>query len=88
MNMMRPSTIWSSKVSSTLSSWAIVLHDMQGCALRPDLALMPDGDLTEVGEKGLFQSSLHDSILKLDNLGITVSYLNVCRYSINLLFES
>lgn len=22
------------------------------CALRPDLALMPEGDLTEVGEKG------------------------------------
>lgn len=22
------------------------------CALRPDLALLPDGDMTEVGEKG------------------------------------
>jgi len=23
------------------------------CALRPDLALMSDGDMTEVGEKGI-----------------------------------
>ena len=23
------------------------------CALRPDLALMPQGDMTEVGEKGM-----------------------------------
>lgn len=23
------------------------------CALRPDLALLPDGDMTEVGEKGI-----------------------------------
>lgn len=24
------------------------------CALRPDLALMPEGDMTEVGEKGQY----------------------------------
>ena len=24
------------------------------CALKPDLALLPEGDLTEVGEKGEF----------------------------------
>ncbi|KAF9054322.1 metal resistance protein YCF1 [Panaeolus papilionaceus] len=26
---------------------------VEGCALGPDLALLPDGDLTEVGEKGI-----------------------------------
>ncbi|OBZ66416.1 Metal resistance protein YCF1 [Grifola frondosa] len=26
---------------------------LDACALRPDLALLPDGDLTEVGEKGI-----------------------------------
>ena len=26
------------------------------CALRPDLALMPQGDQTEVGEKGITMS--------------------------------
>ena len=26
---------------------------LDACALRPDLALMPEGDMTEVGEKGI-----------------------------------
>ena len=25
---------------------------LSACALRPDLALLPNGDMTEVGEKG------------------------------------
>lgn len=28
-------------------------REILACALRPDLALLPDGDLTEVGEKGI-----------------------------------
>lgn len=30
-----------------------VLVIIPACALRPDLALLPDGDMTEVGEKGI-----------------------------------
>ena len=84
MNTMRRSTIWFSKVNfvhdfSVVSLWHL------GCALRPDLALMPNGDLTEVGEKGLFPySSLNvlRSWTIFYNLGITVSLINIPRHSV------
>jgi hypothetical protein len=51
--MMKYSITWSSKV---WSSYMLLSDELQtshlGCALGPDLALLPQGDMTEVGEKG------------------------------------
>jgi hypothetical protein len=51
--MMKYSINWSSKVCSlyVLSFNELKVTNL-GCALGPDLALLPQGDMTEVGEKG------------------------------------
>lgn len=52
-----------------------ILNIFLACALRPDLALLPEGDATEVGEKGaafvliVIKLSAHNRYL----LGITLS---------------
>ncbi|KAI0788813.1 metal resistance protein YCF1 [Abortiporus biennis] len=55
-----PQTPWI--MSATIKDNILFSHDfdevfynlvLDACALRPDLALMPDGDMTEVGEKGI-----------------------------------
>jgi hypothetical protein len=45
------------------------------CALKPDLELLPQGDLTEVGEKGMFWSTFGDPMMLMvvRFIGITVS---------------
>lgn len=40
------------KFNHYICSEYVVLTTELACALRPDLALMPQGDMTEVGEKG------------------------------------
>jgi len=45
------------------------------CALRPDLALLPQGDMTEVGEKGTPESSLSEPLRSLLH-----NYLQELRY--------
>ena len=51
--MTKYSITWLSKVCS---SYLLSFNELQimhlGCALGPDLALLPHGDMTEVGEKG------------------------------------
>ena len=51
--MMKYSITWSSKVCPL---YVLSFNELQvthlGCALGPDLALLPQGDMTEVGEKG------------------------------------
>jgi ABC-type cobalamin/Fe3+-siderophores transport system ATPase subunit len=56
MSMMRCFIILSLKVCTIQSheTWLTFLYT--ACALKPDLELLPQGDLTEVGEKG---SSVH-----------------------------
>lgn len=50
-------------------------HIPEACALRPDLALMPQGDMTEVGEKGELDLGLCSCIVLLKQfVGITVSF--------------
>lgn len=60
MNTMRRSTISSSKVrASPLLDYRRGIVNrllLLACALAPDLALLPQGDMTEVGEKGKFSS--------------------------------
>lgn len=46
-----------------------MLYSRIACALRPDLELLPQGDLTEVGEKGM---SNQPSFSFLPNLTIDV----------------
>ncbi|KAJ3484887.1 hypothetical protein NLI96_g5332 [Meripilus lineatus] len=47
---------------------------LDACALRPDLALMPQGDMTEVGEKGELDLGLCSCIVLLKQfVGITLS---------------
>ena len=56
------------------------------CALRPDLALLPQGDMTEVGEKGTPESRLSEPLryllhnylqeLQYVNSGPRLSYAN------------
>jgi ATP-binding cassette, subfamily C (CFTR/MRP), member 1 len=36
-----------------LKSYTLTDIGSIACALRPDLALLPNGDMTEVGEKGI-----------------------------------
>ena len=51
---MKPSTILSSTVSVATPVVCAAAHiSFTACALRPDLALLSDGDMTEVGEKGI-----------------------------------
>ena len=48
------STILSLTVSATaLASDPLTYIQPPACALRPDLALFSDGDMTQVGEKGI-----------------------------------
>lgn len=50
----KPSTILSLTVSVVTSIiHAVIYVGFAACALRPDLALLSDGDMTEVGEKGI-----------------------------------
>ena len=57
MSTTKYSITWSSKVRSSivhvinLMSYKYIQRVL-GCALGPDLALLPHGDMTEVGEKG------------------------------------
>ncbi len=48
----------------------LALYDtvLQACALRPDLALLPAGDQTEIGETILPVSCITDSLLETSNL--------------------
>ena len=51
--MMKYSITWSSKVWSLyMLSYDELQMPYLGCSLGPDLALLPQGDMTEVGEKG------------------------------------
>ena len=52
-SMTKYSITWSSKVCSLfMLSFDELQTIHSGCALGPDLALLPHGDMTEVGEKG------------------------------------
>lgn len=55
MNTMKHSIIWLLKVfiiGISLCAYFIEIAFCIGCALGQDLALLANGDLTEVGEKG------------------------------------
>jgi hypothetical protein len=41
----------------------IVFATLIACALRPDLALLPQGDMTEVGEKGVLKLRLSQELM-------------------------
>jgi len=50
------------------------LNTFLACALGPDLALLPEGDATEVGERGTaFPLSVFFCLLMDISLGITLS---------------
>jgi hypothetical protein len=62
---MKRSTILSSTVSVATPVTCAVTHArFAACALRPDLALLSDGDMTEVGEKGITVRNIFETAYK------------------------
>ncbi len=54
MSSTKLSTILLLKVKDLSLDFFMTLIFVPACALGPDLALLPNGDMTEVGEKGMF----------------------------------
>jgi len=62
---MKLSTILSLTVRVTTPAIRAATHaGFTACALRPDLALLSDGDMTEVGEKGITVRNAFGTVCK------------------------
>lgn len=85
MSSTKLSTILLLKVKDLSLDFFMTLIFVPACALGPDLALLPNGDMTEVGEKGMFVLLSVGPPLITNFIGITVCHLFLCAMNMWLI---